>query len=550
MTTWSRLVRSIVGAVLLAGLVPLATAGCDALEGSSEKADKKKKKKKDGDDGAIKSDGKKIGDGPGGVPEADSYLADTGFRPAPHGFKFKNGDYDAKGNKRDYPESSPGHLDVDGMQRLFTSEKVCLGLERGECTLTPAADAFREKVNRSMNGGQCEGMAVFALSMFEGKDKASSFSASAQTVFDLNREQVRAPIGYYFAYQFLEPVRSHIFQRMAESTPNDVLDMLIASMNEKKDLMTLEFFAPPPMRGGHAVLPYAVEDKGNGVFWVRVWDNNWPGVSRYIEFDRNKNSWLYGLAATNPSEKAQAWHGDASRNTIIATQLSQRMRDAVCPFCRESDIGSRLIFVSDGGRALISDSSGRRVGWQGSEFVNEIPGAQAYPVIGFLPGEEPVDPVYMVPANEAYDIQVEGQRSANVDIGVFGAGSALIVDAIAMNKGQTDAFALASDGFGLTYKPGAASRKPKVRLAVDSDKNDYMLDLSDLKAEDGKALTFTVDPRKLSLNVKSGGVDTSDFDFSVTRYAVDGNKKTFKKSDMPSGRGLTGGGDLDFGSLE
>lgn len=549
MASWFHLVRSIVGAAVLASLVPV-TAGCDTLGGADESAKKKKKKKKGEDGDGIKSDEEAVGDGPGGVPEAESYVADSGFRPAKHGFKFKNGDYTNTGQKRDYPETSPGHLDVDGMQRLFTSEAVCLGLERGECTLTPAADAFREKVNRSMNGGQCEGMAVFALSMFQGKDQASAFSSQATVAYDLNREQVRAPIGYYFAYQFLEPVRSHIYQRMAQSTPNEVLDMLITSLNAKEDLMSLEFFAPPPMRGGHAVVPYAVEDKGNDVYWVRVWDNNWPSVSRYIEFDKGKNSWLYGLAATNPSEKAQAWHGDASRNTIIATNLSERMKDAVCPFCRDTNFGSRLIFVSDGGRALISDSSGRRVGWSSGEFVNEIPGAQAFPVIGFMPGEEPVDPVYMVPANEGYDIQVSGQRSGKVDIGVFGAGSALVVDAIAMEKGQTDAFAIASDGFGLTYKPGADKKTPKVRLAVDSEKSDYMLDLSDFKTASGRALTFTVDPSKLSLNVKNDGVDTSDFDFSVTRYATDGKKRVFKKSDVPEGRGLTGGGDLDFGGLE
>lgn len=241
--SWSNVLRA---AVLMASMVPVTT-GCEiTIGGDKDKKSKKKKgKDKKGKDG-ISSDEDTVGDGAGGVPEADEYLADTGFRPSKHGFRFKNGDYTASGKKRNYPDTSPGHLDVDGMQRLFTSEKVCLGLERG----------------------------------------------------------------------------------------------------------------------------------------------------------------------------------------------------------------------------------------------------------------------------------------------------------------QTDAFALASNGYGLTYKPGADKRNPKVRLAVDAEKSDYMLDLSDFGAKNGKSLTFTVDPDKLSLNVKDEGVDTSDFDFAITRYALDGKKKTFKKKDLPSGRGLTGGGDLSFGDLE
>jgi hypothetical protein len=390
-----------------------------------------------------------------------------------------------------------------------------------------------------MNGGQCEGLAVFSLSLYKGHDKPSSFSGGAELGSDLKRNDIRGPVGYYFAYQFLEPFRSYLFGTMQRSTPADVLDEVIAAL-KSDDPVSLEFFQPGV--GGHAVVPYAVEDRGNDVYWIRIWDNNYPKVSRYIEIDKAKNAWAYAGASINPNATSGRWGGSASRNTIVATRLSKRMYDAKCPFCR--DTANRMILTT-GGRALITDDAGHRMGLVGDEYVNEIPGAELRPIFAYVPGQPPPDPVFIVPASVDVKVSIEGFENEAAGIGVFGAGATFAIDDIA--KGSKDSLGLVAGSFGFTYEPGSGSRKPKVAMAVDGADNDYLLDLSSLDAESGKPLTFSLDIDALSLDVTEGG-EAGGYDMKITKVDPSGKEKSFDKN-VPAGRGIAGASGLKFGEL-
>ncbi|MCZ7671246.1 MAG: hypothetical protein M5U34_30985 [Chloroflexi bacterium] len=45
--------------------------------------------------------------------------------------------------------------------------------------------------------------------------------------------------------------------------------------------------------GGHAITPYAVEDQGDGIFHVYVYDNNYPNLPRIMEINRDAETWSY-----------------------------------------------------------------------------------------------------------------------------------------------------------------------------------------------------------------------------------------------------------------
>src|SRR5262245_2050761 len=116
------------GLVVLLGAVGTSAIACRTEKSDDKKTekDKKSEKGKDKKKSAAFGSSEPIQDGPGGTPEADSYLADTGFRPGKHGLSYQNGDRDGSGNSISYPETSKGHLDDDGVYRLFGSA-VCLG---------------------------------------------------------------------------------------------------------------------------------------------------------------------------------------------------------------------------------------------------------------------------------------------------------------------------------------------------------------------------------------------------------------------------------------
>ena len=77
--------------------------------------------------------------------------------------------------------------------------------------------------------------------------------------------------------------------------------------------------------GGHAITPYAVEDKGDGKFAVLVYDNNYPGITRAVEFDTNANTWSYN-AATRPDLPEALYSGDAGHPSTCGSTRRLRAR--------------------------------------------------------------------------------------------------------------------------------------------------------------------------------------------------------------------------------
>jgi hypothetical protein len=537
----------VLAALALAGTFSFA---CDlGNKSNDDKPDKKEKgkdKKKDKDkkkgDDADKAGPGKTYDGQGyqDLPEAQSYVVDLGFRPGKDGLKFPNGDQDASGNPLEYPNNSKGHLDSIGVQKLCGARKACIAGAGDSCQLKPAAAQFIDQVNRGMNGGQCEGFAVFGLSLFKQLDRPSAFG-NFQTTYDLDREVSRSPIGYYFAFQIINPVAGYKAQKRAESTPARELDFIIEHLQKQEDPVVVGFRKEGV--GGHAVVAYAVEDRGNNVFWVRIWDNNFPGVSRAIEIDKSANTWRYDVAATNPGVPAQPWNGVAAPNTIYASPLSLRMNDADCGFLGE-DNGTRFVMATGQARPLIRDDSGNAIGYSGGQLVNDIPGAKLVEIDAFRFGGKPPEPVYLLPKDRSYTIEL--QDTANGTIGYYGANAALVVENIQIAAGQKDTLAIQADGFGFTYTP-SGDKKPEVALSLDSADKDFLVDMTSL--EGGKALTFSVDPSSMKLDFP-GDESAADFDFTITRFASSGAKKVYKKADVPQGRGLTGDGSIELDDLE
>ncbi len=534
-----------VGLLATVACVGMSVAACD--RGTQETAD------------TATADFGEVGDTPaavgamGGTPEAESYLADTGFRPNKHGFPFANGDRDPKTRRRKvYPYSSMGFYDVDAVVRMFGQKKVCMSMEDGVCNLTPPASEFMDTVNRKLNGGQCEGMAVGSMTLYKGYDKVSVFSPTAKSAFDLKRDDVRGMLGYYWAYQMVDPYKSHWRKMVRSTTPNETLDKIIASF-QKGEALVMAFWAPPQPgrygRPGHAVAPYAVEDRGNGQYWVRIYDNNFPGVSRYVKFDKNKNTWRYDVAAVNPDSPKRPWFGDASIKGIIATKIEIRLEDAKCHFCPDTQRQIRQVWLSGSGRATITDKEGNKVGYdEDGKWVNTIKNALAIHFASYMPGEPPPAPVLEVPAGEDYEIEIHGTSDKESEeksaLAVFGEGTALAISDIDLKKGDRDVVGISKDNHGISYESSRKGKEPVVKLALGKkDGQNFVLKLDKLELGKGKRARFKIHPKKLSFKME--GVDRSKVKLAVTRFNSKGKRFTFK------GKALKlGGKGLNLGKLK
>jgi hypothetical protein len=412
-------------------------------------------------------------------PPRNGFLADLGFRPKTNGYKFENG-----GNAN-YPRTA-GFVGPGEMVKLFGVKDVCIGgrMTGATCRMTPAAAEFARKVNKSMNGGQCEGMAVSALTFFKNIDQISSVAPGARTAHDVAREQVRGTLGYYFAYQFSDPVIAAKMDAKRRYTPVQTMERVVALI-QKGDPGVL-FIRSPDNMSGHAVSPYAVEDRGNGVYWIRIYDNNWPDKERFVEVDKNMNTWKYELAAINPAVAKMPWRGDATTYNFGVVPISVRRQKIVCPFCRSTRTRGVMGDSASISNMTITDDEGHTIGMKDGKFVNEIPNARRIDVDGWIDGQPTSETMYELPEGKGYDVDVEGKEGAkdDGDIVIFGAGTAVTIENVKVAPKQKDRISVSPDGTGIRYKPAAKGKIPPMKVAMDDDKNGYVFHLSNVDNDD------------------------------------------------------------------
>ena len=222
-------------------------------------------------------------------------VADTGFRPHPHGFSFPN-------YSDEFPE---GNLKVEDLRLLF-GDRICKSLKDGKCLPITPAHVWMKNMNAAMEDGHCEGMAVLSALFFTEQSQVQEYGQS--TAFRLTPEKTSLlrSIAYYWSLQALEPVASE-FMSFQTKTPAEILRTLIEAMKTGQEFYTLGIYGS---FGGHSITPYAVEDVGKGVFWIHVYDNNYPCAYKYVEIDTNLNTWQYESGALNLDQEPIPWEGE------------------------------------------------------------------------------------------------------------------------------------------------------------------------------------------------------------------------------------------------
>jgi len=245
-------------------------------------------------DGSVSASGKPVD------IRVNNILVDSlNFWPNPDGFGFYNW------GRPSYDTD----LTVTDVYGIFGPE-VCTVETDGSadtCVLSAAAEAERQDKLDFVTGGHCYGMAVGSLQFFldrpfiDGRTTPADFQPGAATTFDLLRDNVRNMITHYAVQQFYRPVNpGGRIVRVTDGTPDDIVDFLLTNGfdgPDNDDAYTLSF-RKRDGNGGHAVTPYALEDRGDDLYWLYVYDNNHPGnFERVIKII--DNTWIYEGAAVN-----------------------------------------------------------------------------------------------------------------------------------------------------------------------------------------------------------------------------------------------------------
>jgi hypothetical protein len=206
--------------------------------------------------------------------------------------------------------------------------------------------------------------------------------------------------------------------------------------------------------------------------------------------------------------------------------ISEYLAPPECPW----DLDSSTLDVSltlspaDAGAAhlLITDSAGRRIGYDGARFVNEIPGAYESVLEGGL--GIGVEPIYVLPAGGRYTILINGaylSQAATGSVTQFGPGHAVSAEGIGLAPGSRDELVIAPDGTAVTFRAGS-SQEITLTMALDGDVESVRFATGGLDIAPGEAISLTADLAGGTLSLTTGAIAEGSYDLELVRATADG----------------------------
>ncbi len=346
-----------------------------------------------------------------------SIVADDGFRPWVDGFGFEN-----YGN-----DVGPQNMTAAQLEDLFGTQ-VCARGTGARCQLTPVAQEWMAAENSRMAGGHCMGFSVTALEFFARVRLAKDYGAKTTIKLPIrNNVDLQSLVAENWTFQDLPSVE----QKRVTGTPAAVLRKLVAVLNGGRELYTIAIFKRDGT-GGHAVTPFAVEDKGQGTFAILIYDNNFPGVIRAIRVNTSTDTWRY-VGGPDPSDTSELYDGDARTKSLFLLPTTPGLVRQPCPFCNgsrranSSETGSvlapgqrydQLTLIgnpANHGHLILRDGQGRVTGFLGGRVVNDIPGVRIQSTITSQNWAEAPEPTYLIPPATAVSVTLDGSALARPD---------------------------------------------------------------------------------------------------------------------------------------
>jgi len=441
---------------------------------------------------------------------------DLGFTPEEHGFSFEN-----YGDDLDVT-----NLTADELRRMF-GDDVCAQIdENDECTLTPPAEQWLEQINEDMAGGHCEGMAVLSLMMYTEQISPEDFGGTIASDLNIEDEALQREIAYWWATQTVDPTASSVIS----GTPMEILEY-IREMDVNGETYTIGIYND---RGeGHAITPFGVEDKGDGLYAILVYDNNYPGETRELYIDSRDGSWTYETSI-NPEVETDVWSGNEETLTLDLTPTSARLELQACPFCDESYsyLNGKLaapsqpfnqIFLDGKGHILITDDSGNRLGYVDGRIVNEIPGA-SYTKYRMLASGETPEPIYSLPADLDLTITIDGSdltEETLTDLVMIGPGYTIGVEGIYLAPGQVDIAYFYPVDEMVAYET-TSDESPSIIFGVENPEADYYFEVYGADMVGGGTITAWLDSKAGDLLINTEQLNgEGSFNFYLTRITDD-----------------------------
>ena len=334
------------------------------------------------------------------------------------------------------------------------------------CVLVPEAVQWQLQANHALGGGRCDGFAHVAQTVAE--------AGSLPMGESLNRMLARGS-----AAQLTADVRDATEPTDAFDTVTRLVEELGANdWSTRIGLVRMEEGQP---RGGHAVVPWALQETSDGDVDVLVYDPNHAGESRRLTLDRAANTWRY-VASVAPND-ATAVYAGAEGQPLYLTRADVRAGEHACPWCAAEGAGARgTVLVGGPATATVTDCEGTAVGSWTPTFSglwsDAAPSAFDAPVDGAICVDLAARTAGL---GETDDVLVSMFRPGRRMAALQGAG-----------QGGSHSLALSATGTSLDYTT-TATDPASVSLARPTDGGHVFVKVDVASVEEGQALTVGID---------------------------------------------------------
>ena len=470
-------------------------------------------------------------------------VAANGFTSEANGYSFAN-----YGNAGD-----PVNLTTSDVVRLF-GRGVCVNA-KGDCLLTPEAEAWMEAESYAMSDGHCYGMATSSQLFFQdrkGLPSQSAFGAPTTPELSFDDRKLQAWIAYLWTLQDIPAVAA----TKVDETPAKVVKTLEAEFEKGGSDYVLTIFGK---QGGHAITPIAIEDDGGGKRRIAVYDNNWPGQTRYVHVDTKTQRWSYQLG------QGLTWKGTAKSRTLALEDPTAGLGHQPCYICARNGAagpGKRLTLQLTGddrrgehGPLTVTDQRGRSAGFDGSRTFNDIRGARVrLPMTSPLRDAPPA--TIELPSRNAYRVVLErgdGKRRLSEDVHLIGRGFSVGAARVEVRRGEADAMVVKRNAREVSFLNDARGvESPSIVVSSTNPKGGfaYRIEVAPAGVDPNAGVSVRYNARTQAVRISNdGGSKVEKVAVDLTQYSKKGTgggevtlkirrdkAKTLKLSDLRPGK--------------
>jgi hypothetical protein len=295
--------------------------------------------------------------GPAGeLAPSGTVVADSGFRPYPNGFGFQNWGVNLNDNallfgipsrlsfedlgKTDVAQAP---LNALALRRTF-GDGVCISKssidpKTGSCRLRSSARVLANLIQGQAAGGHCFGMAAATAALYNGQLPPNQLGGGLVPALAPLNGPAQQTITRLFGTQYFGAVSPDVYERW--SSPTLVVEQLIRDLSAGTTPYVLILLGEI---GGHGIVPYAVLDRGQGVFDIAVYDNNYPNQPRAVRVDTVADTFTYN-GATNPEATNFTWTGNNQDGGFLGlVPVDDILQEQVCPICPGPESGALIAF--------------------------------------------------------------------------------------------------------------------------------------------------------------------------------------------------------------